>query len=158
TERLGEGIRALYVAAAHLPHVAGVGTITYERDDHLILVYADPLGTAAYKVRTADVSEPFRPSPVNLRPVRAHDLDATPLRLVESRLRLVGFAEDIREEHGAREALVFDVPGCDPPASLIVGIRGKTPLDDSQIAQLSALTPRAAGFLNAGDPPEREVP
>src|SRR5262245_19959524 len=156
-ERLGEGLRALYEAAGHLPHVAGIGIVTSEEDDQLVFAYADPLGTAAYRARTADIPEAFRPSATGLRHLSAGDLDANPPGLVESRLRHTGFAEEIREEHGAREALVFGVPGCDPSASLIVGVRGKTLLSDAQIAELSVLTTRASEFVNRAESAEREL-
>ena len=157
TERLGEGLRALYETAGRLPHVSGIGIVTSDPDEGLVFVYADPLGTAAYKVTPADIPAALRPSLTGVRRVSGDDLDANPRGLVESRIRLAGFADDIREEHAAREAVVFSVPAGDPAASLIVAVRGDTPLSDAQIAECSALTARVRAFLDPTDSPEREV-
>jgi transcriptional regulator with GAF, ATPase, and Fis domain len=157
TERLGESLRILHESVAHLPHVAGIGTLTTEGDDTLIFGYADALGRSVYQARTADVSSPFRPSQTAARRVTEGDLDGHPQRLVESRLRLVGFAGGIREEHAARSAVVFDVPDSAPPASLIVGVRTDAPLSDEQVAELLALSARAGGYLSVTVSPEREV-
>jgi transcriptional regulator with GAF, ATPase, and Fis domain len=157
TERLGESLRALHAAVGHLAHVSGIGVVTSEGDDSLIFAYADALGPAAYKARRADVSETFRPRLTGRRRVSAGELDTNRLGLVESRLQLAGFAEEIREEHGAREALVFGVPDGELPASLIVGVRGEGAVSDAQIAELSALATRSGEFLELTASPEREL-
>jgi transcriptional regulator with GAF, ATPase, and Fis domain len=157
TERLGESLRALHQAVAHLPYVSGIGVVTGDEDDSAVFAYADALGRAVYKARPADVSAAFRPSSTGVRPARAGDLEGNPQGLVESRLRLAGFAEDIREGHGARAAVVLDVPDGPPPASLIVGVRTSTPLGDARLAELSAVNARARQALTLTVSAEREL-
>src|SRR5262245_7504044 len=135
---LNEGVRVLLKKAMDLLKATGLGVVRVHGDDDVILTYADPFGATAYRT-SAEMPPAFRPRATGLLAVPAAELEANPSGLIESRILLTSFSEQIRRVWAPRRVFTLPVPDGDGSTLLVVAVSDLTHPDQESSTALESL-------------------
>jgi len=161
TDTLCAGLPALLDAAsAALPalQLKSLGVVRAIDRDRALFTYRDDFGASGYVAPVADLPEAFRPRDSGLIPVLPATLAGNPKGLIESRLLLPTFPDEIREPRRLGQIVTLAVPLLEgPPTILIAGTGvGRAP-DASENAHLETLASRVADLLGRRETQDEEI-
>ena len=151
------GLPALLKAAtARLP-IDGLGVLRSIDAEALVMTYAGAFGVGSIGGRLMELPERIRSGAPGISRLTQVDLERDPEGLVEHRLLLTGFPDDIRQAYGVRQLFVLPVPEIQPLAIVLVGSRQADLLSADQMAGIDSLARRLAALLTQTESPQAEL-
>src|SRR5262245_5679408 len=152
-----EGLSALLKEASSRAPISAIGLVRPDEAEHVMFTCADALGVAAYRVHVADLPESVRPGTTGISRLTRADLEAYPTRPLESRLRLSGYADEVRKEFASREGLALTVHDVDSPSFVVVGIHDPEWLAAQGPGRVEPLARSVADLLKRTEAPEAQL-
>src|SRR5262245_14972390 len=160
-DTLCAGLPALLDAAsAALPalQLKSFGVVRAIDRDRALFTYRDDFGASGYATPVADLPEAFRPRESGLVRVPPAALAGNPTGLIESRLLLPTFSDEIREPRRLGQIVTLAVPQPEgPPTMLIAGTGVERAPDTSESAHLEALASRVSDLLGRRETRDEEI-
>ena len=155
------GLPALLDAAsAALPalQLKGLGVVRAGEEGTALFTYRDDFGASGYAAPPLSLPEPFRPRASGVTAVSPSTLERNPTGLVESRLLLTTFPDEIREPRRLGQIVTMAVPKPGrPPTILIAGAGVERELQAAEMAQLETLASAIARLLEHRESRDEEL-
>src|SRR5262245_7287555 len=152
-----EGLTDLLDAGSADLHVMAVGLVQQHDAGHVGFTLANALGVAAYRARATDLPAWARPGTAGLSRGTSFDLEANPQGPLESRLRLTGFPNDLREAFQSRQAFALSAPDLERSSVAIVGIGESHELVADHLSVAGSLCRRILDLSKQPESPDAQL-
>jgi transcriptional regulator with GAF, ATPase, and Fis domain len=157
SDPLCQGLPSLLEDAASRLPVNALALVRLDGEAHATLTCANALGVTAYRVRTTDLPAEVRPGITAPGGLALADLEANADGPFESRLRLTGYADAIRQAHASRAVAAFQLPDSETPCVAVLGLREDEPLGNERRMDVGSIAGRLADLMEVAAAPDTQL-